>query len=62
MKRHLVRALVDSVVLIGLIAFCSGISPAQSAGRLYSRRNVQPATDRMERANRRWQKSLASAI
>jgi mono/diheme cytochrome c family protein len=32
MKGHLVRALVDSVVLIGLIAFCSGISPAQSAG------------------------------
>ena len=32
MKRHKVRALVNSVVLIGLIAFCSGSSPAQSAG------------------------------
>ena len=32
MKRHLVRALVNSVVFIGLIAVCSGISAAQSAG------------------------------
>lgn len=32
MKRNLVRALVHSTVLIGLITFCSGLSPAQSAG------------------------------
>ena len=32
MKRHLVRALVNSAVLIGLVALCSGISSAQSAG------------------------------
>lgn len=32
MKRHLVRAFVNSLVLFGLMAFCSGISSAQSAG------------------------------
>src|SRR5579864_5743424 len=32
MKRLLLRALVNSVILIGLIALCSGISAAQSAG------------------------------
>lgn len=32
MKRDLLPALVNSVVLIGLIAFCSGISAAQSTG------------------------------
>ncbi|HXY08620.1 MAG TPA: cytochrome c [Terriglobales bacterium] len=32
MKGHLVRAMLDSVVLIGLIAFCSETSQAQSPG------------------------------
>jgi mono/diheme cytochrome c family protein len=32
MRRDLVRALVASVVLLGLVAFCSGSSQAQSAG------------------------------
>lgn len=32
MKRHLVRTSVNSLLLIGVIAFCSAISPAQSAG------------------------------
>ena len=32
MKRHLLRAVVNGVVLIGLIALGSGVSLAQSAG------------------------------
>lgn len=46
MKRDLVRAVVNGMLLAGLIGFCAEVSPASVPGKPYSRRSVRPAMDR----------------